>query len=265
LRLSNPISADLDQMRPSILGNLILAVKRNADRGFADVGLFEIGPVFKGTAPDAQPIAIAGIRAGSSPRNWAQPSRAVDAFGAKADALAALEACGAPVGSVQVSADAPAWYHPGRSGCFRLGPVVLGAFGEIHPSILAACDCAGPVVGFELFPAMIPAPRKTGTAKPLLKLEALQPVGRDFAFLVDANVSAEKLVKAIRGADKKLIREVVLFDIYTGKGVEAGKKSVAVGVMLQPLEASLTEAELEGLSKRIEAAVSKDVGGTLRG
>ncbi|MDD5585396.1 MAG: phenylalanine--tRNA ligase subunit beta [Alphaproteobacteria bacterium] len=265
LRLSNPISADLDVMRPSILGNLVQAAGRNADRGFADVGLFEVGPAYRSTSPDGQDPVAAALRAGKTPRHWAQALRAVDAFDAKADALAALAACGAPMASVQVLADAPVWYHPGRSGSLRLGPTLLGYFGELHPSLLAACGAEGPMTGCELFLAAIPAPRASGAARPLLKLDALQPVRRDFAFVVFADVTAEKLIKAVKSADKNLIRDVAVFDVYEGKGVGAGKKSVALSVTLQPAERSLTDAEIEDISSRITAAVAKATGGALRG
>lgn len=265
LRLANPISADLDVMRPSILGNLILAAKRNADRGFADVALFETGPVFKNATPEGQAVVAACVRAGNTPRNWASASRAVDAFDAKADAIAALAAAGAPVASLQVTADAPVWYHPGRSGALRLGPTVLAYFGEIHPAVLTACDADAPVVAAEIFPASIPQSRSNSTAKPLLKLEALQSVERDFAFVVAADVTAAKLIKAVKDADKNLIRDVVVFDVYEGNKIEAGKKSLAVSVVLQPTENSLTDAEIEAVAGRITASVNKSVGAVLRG
>jgi len=265
LRLSNPISADLDVMRPSILGNLVMAAKRNGDRGFADVGLFEVGPAYRDTSPNGQDMIAASVRAGSTPRHWAEKPRAVDAFDAKADALEILAACGAPTSGVQVSADAPAWYHPGRSGSLRLGATVLGYFGELHPTLLTACSAENPIVGCEIFLASIPEARSTGTAKPLLKLEALQPVIRDFAFVVASDVTAEKITKAAKSADKKLIRAVSVFDVYEGKGVEEGKKSIALGVTLQPLDQTLTDKELEDISTRITAAVTKATGATLRG
>ncbi len=265
LRLVNPISTDLDVMRPSVLGNLVLAAKRNADRGFADVGLFEVGPAYRNAMPDGQDCVAAALRAGSSPRHWAAPRRAVDAFDAKADALATLAAAGAPAGSLQVAADAPAWYHPGRSGSLRLGATVLGYFGELHPSLLAACDAEGPMVGCELFLAAIPQPRGNGTAKPLLKLDALQTVARDFAFVVDAAITADKLIKAVRSADKNLIRDVTVFDVYEGERVGVNKKSVALSVTLQPADHTLTDAELEALTTRITAAVTKATGAMLRG
>ncbi|SDG51007.1 phenylalanine--tRNA ligase subunit beta [Roseospirillum parvum] len=272
LTLVNPISSDLDQMRPSILPNLIAAAGRNAARGFPDLGLFEIGPVFTAGTPGAQRPVAAILRAGrSGPRHWRQPPRAWDVFDAKADALAALAAAGAPVDSLQVSADdAPGFYHPGRSGCLRLGPKVLATFGELHPRVLAELDYKGPqggaVVGAEVFLDQIPLPkRKGGPARPLLKASALQPLSRDFAFVLDEAVPASKLVAAIRGVDKKLIVDVGVFDLYQGEHLEPGRKSLAVSVTLQPSEATLTDPEIEAIGQRIVAAAEKATGATLRG
>jgi phenylalanyl-tRNA synthetase beta chain len=265
IRLQNPISSDLDVMRPSILANLLLAAKRNAARGFADVGLFEVGPVYKNASPEGQSIVATSLRCGSTPRHWATATRPTDAFDAKADALAALTAAGAPVDSLQVTADAPSYYHPGRSGALRLGNNVLAYFGEIHPSLLASCDIDTRAAGAEVFIANIPEPRKAGTAKPLLKLEELQPVTRDFAFLCDRKIESAKLLKAVKGVDKKLIADAFVFDVYEGDKVAADKKSVALCVTIQPQDHSLTEEELESLASRISAAVTKATGATLRG
>ncbi|MFA5041493.1 MAG: phenylalanine--tRNA ligase subunit beta [Bdellovibrionales bacterium] len=262
VRLVNPISSDLGVMRPSILPNLLAAAKRNADRGFADAGLFEVGPVFKNATPEGQSIVAGALRSGNTPRHWAEASRPVDAFDAKADAIAALAAAGAPVAGLQVTTDAPAWYHPGRSGALRLGPTVLAYFGEIHPLLreegVAAAGC-------EVFIANIPVSRTTSTARPLLKLEALQPVMRDFAFVVDRGVTASKMIQAVKNADKNMIREVSVFDVYEGDKVAAGKKSIALSVTLQPTDKSLTDAEIEALGAKISASVNKATGAVLRG
>ena len=267
LRVDNPISADLDAMRPSILPNLIVAAQRNADRGFPDLGLFEVGPQYANDTPEGQSLMATGLRAGrTGPKLWDDPGRATDVFMAKADALAALAAAGAPIENLQASADPPAWYHPGRAGCLRLGPKVIAYFGEIHPAILSKLDAKGPMAGFEIFLDEVPLPRaKAGRARPLLKLSAFQPVERDFAFVVDQDLSAAKLLNAARQADKKLVTGVRLFDVYQGKGLPEGKKSLAINVTLQPESATLTEAEIEGFSKRLVAAVEKATGGTLRG
>ncbi len=264
LRLINPISSDLDVMRSSIVGNLVLAARRNADRGYGNAALFEVGPTYQNQTPEGQALVATTLRAGQTPRHWADKARAVDVFDAKADALAALAAAGAPMASVQVEAKAPSWYHPGRSGSLRLGPVLLGHFGEVHPDVLAACDATAPMVISEVFLGNIPAPRSADTAKPLLKMEALQPVARDFAFVLDEGISAEKLIAAIKKADKALIRDVVIFDVYQGKGVEAGKKSLALSVTLQPADHTLTDGELESLSTVITQAAEKAVGAVLR-
>ncbi|QQP88910.1 phenylalanine--tRNA ligase subunit beta [Skermanella sp. TT6] len=267
LRLLNPISSDLDVMRPSILPNLIQAVGRNADRGYPDTGLFEVGPVFRDPSPQGQDTVAAGVRSGTLvPRQWAEKQRPVDAFDVKADALAVLEAAGAPTGNLQVTTDAPAWYHPGRSGVLRLGPTVLARFGEVHPEVLDALGAKGAVAAFEVMLDAVPVPKKKGgTAKPLLRLSLFQPIQRDFAFLVDASVEAEKLVRAAKGADKGLITDVSVFDVYQGQGIDPGTKSLAITVTIQPTGKPLTEAEIDAVGAKVVAAVSKATGGTLRG
>lgn len=267
LQLANPISSDLDALRPSVLPNLILAAGRNAARGFPDLGLYEVGPQFHGGEPGDQKLVAAGIRAGrTGPRHWAAPPRAVDAFDAKADAIAALAAIGAPVDNLQVSTDAPAWYHPGRSGCLRLGPNVLAAFGEIHPGVLRQLDVKGPIVGFEVYLENVPLPKPKATkARPLLQASPFQPVDRDFAFVVDSAVEADALVRAARGADRQLITDVTVFDLYEGPNMPEGKKSLAINVTLQPRERTLTDEDIEFVSKKIISNIEKATGGTLRG
>ena len=266
LTLANPISADLDVMRPSILPNLLAAAQRNADRGFPNGALFEIGPFYKDDTPEGQTATATGLRSGSTgTKRWDDPGRPVDALLAKADALAALSAAGVVGESLQVTADAPAWYHPGRSGVLKQGNKPLAQFGEIHPGILAAMGIAGPAVGFEVFLDAVPAPRaRSGKARPLLMLSPFQPVERDFAFVVDESVAAETLLRAARGVDRKLIADVRLFDVYRGKGVDPGKKSLAITVVLQPVEATLTDEAIEAFSQKLIAAVEKTTGGTLR-
>jgi phenylalanyl-tRNA synthetase beta chain len=266
LHLLNPISADLDVMRPSILPNLIQAVGRNADRGYADAGLFEVGPMFRDPSPQGQDTVAAGVRSGVMvPRQWAQKQRPVDAFDAKADALAVLDQVGAPTANLQVTTDAPGWYHPGRSGVLRLGATVLARFGELHPEVLDVLGVKGPVVAFEVMLDAVPLPKKKGgTARPLLRLSMFQPVQRDFAFVVDASVEAEKLVRAAKGADKTLISDVAVFDVYQGQGIEPGRKSLAIAVTIQPTAKPLTEPEIDAIGAKIVAAVAKATGGTLR-
>ena len=265
LVLANPISSDLGVMRSSLLPNLISALQRNADRGRDDLALFEVAPVYAGDQPADHSNAAGGARASTPPRHWQGASASADVFTVKADAFAALEAAGAPVASLQTSADAPDYFHPGRSGVLRLGPKALAHFGEIHPRILKAMDVDGPVFGFEVFLDTIPeAKKKPAKTKPALDASELLPLTRDFAFVVDESVAAETLLKAVRGAEKKLIADVSLFDVYQGKGVAEGKKSLAVEVTLQPREKTLTDEEIEAVSARIVAQVEKATGGVLR-
>ncbi|HVY12489.1 MAG TPA: phenylalanine--tRNA ligase subunit beta, partial [Alphaproteobacteria bacterium] len=266
LLLQNPISAELDAMRPSILPNLLLAAKNNAARGFPDLGLFEIGPVYRSAEPDGQSLQAAGLRAGLvQPRHWSGKERAADVFDAKADAMAALEAAGVPPSSLQTAREAAGWYHPGRSGVLKQGTLTFAQFGEIHPAILQKLDIRGPVAAFEVFLDALPALKASGPARSLLNLPDLQPVRRDFAFILDEAVEAEKLVRAVKNAGRELISDVTVFDVYVGEGVPKGQKSLAVEVRLQPREKTLTEAELDALSDKITAAANKATGAVLRG
>jgi len=266
LRLLNSIDATLDTMRPSILPNLIDAAARNEARGLSDPALFEVGPQYKDATPAGQRTMATGLRHHMAvPRNWAGPARTVDLFDAKADALAVLAAIGAP-DTLSVQSGAPDWYHPGRSGALKLGDRVMAYFGELHPEILAAADLKGPVAAFEVFLDAPPLPKaKASKARPKLVLSQFQPLERDFAFLVDAGVEADKLVRAARNADKALVTGARVFDLYAGKGVPDGKKSLAIAVTLQPVERTLTDAEIEAVSNKIVAQVVKATGAVLRG
>jgi phenylalanyl-tRNA synthetase beta chain len=265
LRLVNPISADLVAMRPSVLPGLVEAARRNADRGFPDVALFELGPLYRDDRPDGQTNVAAGLRAGrSGPRDWRERTRDVDLYDAKSDALAALAAAGAPVDNLQAGAEPPPWYHPGRAGVLRLGPSELAHFGELHPDVLEALELKPPVAAFEVFLDAVALPR-AARARPPLKLSVFQPVERDFAFVVDRDLPAETLLRAARGVDRRLVSDIRLFDVYEGAGLPDGKKSLAIAVALQPQDATLTDPEIEAFSKRLVAAVEKATGGTLRG
>lgn len=265
LLLANPISSDLGAMRPSILPGLIAALQRNADRGAGDLALFELAPQYAGDRPEDQSIAASGARLSAPPRHWQGAAAKADAFTVKADALAALEAAGAPLAALQTTADAPAWYHPGRSGVLRLGPKALAFFGELHPRVLKAMDVGGPVHAFEvLLDAIPPAKARAAKTRPALDAPELLALTRDFAFVVDESVAAETLIRAVAGADRKLIAAVALFDVYRGKGVADGKKSLAVEVRVQPRDRTLTDEEIEALSARIVAQVAKATGGVLR-
>ena len=266
LRLANPIIDDLDEMRPSVLPNLIMAAQRNSNRLMSNLALFEEGAVFTSTDETGQHSVISGLRTGmSSEKHWAQTPRKVDAFDAKADCEDALRAAGFDPDGLQIITPAPAWYHPVRSGQFCLGPKkVLAHFGQIHPRVLKAMGFKGQAVGFELFLEQIPQPKNKTNSRQRFAPSAFNPVERDFAFVVDQDCSAATVIKLAKSADRTLIKDVRLFDVYQGQGVPEGKKSLAITVVLQPLSASLDEVALEAVSSKIIAAVSKTTGAELR-
>jgi phenylalanyl-tRNA synthetase beta chain len=272
LALANPIAAELSDMRPSLIPGLIMAAQRNVDRGFPDTALFEVGQIFKGDRPEDQLIAVSGLRHGlakatGNGRHWSSKAEPADVFDAKADAFAVLAATGAPMQALQVVPGGPPWFHPGRSGTIQIGPQnILGHFGELHPATIAALKAEGPLVAFEVILDRIPEPKARPTrAKPLLELSQFQPVERDFAFVVDSTVKAADIVRAAQNVDKKIISNVIVFDVYEGKGIEPGKKSIAIAVTIQPREKTMTDAEIDTLSGKIVAEVTKRTGGLLRG
>ena len=272
LALANPIASDLSDMRPSLIPGLVAAAQKNADRGIDDSGLFEVGQIFKGDRPQDQVTSACGVRRGLSSaaglgRHWRNGSGMADAFEVKADALAVLAAAGAPVQALQIVPGGPAWFHPGRSGTIQIGPQnVLGHFGELHPRALEALKTEGPLAAFEVILEKIPEPKARVTrAKPLLEISAFQPVTRDFAFVVDRAVKSADILRAAQSADKKLVTGASVFDLYEGKGIEPGKKSVAIAVTIQPREKTMTDAEIDALAGKIVAEVTKKTGGTLRG
>jgi len=271
LALANPIAAELSDMRPSLIPGLIAAAQRNADRGFPDVALFEVGQVFRGDQPDDQLTAACGVRralakASGIGRQWSSKAADVDAFDVKGDALAVLAGAGAPAQAMQILPGGPAWFHPGRSGIIQIGPQnVLGHFGELHPRILEALDAEGPLVAFEVILERIPEGKARATrAKAVLDLSAFQPVTRDFAFVVDRAVKAGDIVRTAQAVDRKLIAGVSVFDVYEGQGIEPGKKSVAIAVTIQPRDKTMTEQEIDALGAKIVAEVGKRQGGVLR-
>lgn len=270
VRLANPISADMSHMRPSLLPGLLAAAARNQSRGFLDLALFEIGPVFHGGEPGEEELLATGLLIGhTGPRDVHGARRAVDVFDAKGDCEAVLEAIGAPQ-KLMVQRAANPWWHPGRSGRLSLGPKnVLAGFGELHPRVLRHYGIKGRAVAFAVHLARVPEPRKAGATRPPLEISDLQPVERDFAFVLDAEVPAIDVLNAARGADKALIADVSVFDEFSGPEAEAqmgaGRKSLAITVRLQPRERTLTEKEIEAVSAKIVEKVAKATGGTLRG
>ena len=267
LILDNPVSSDLNAMRPNLLPNLITAAGRNSDRGIKSVALFEAGNQFYSDKIDGQNFVIAGIRRGQkNERHWQKNSEDINVYDAKADAISILNAIGVKADNAQVVAEAPAWYHPGRSGVIRLGPKnIMAYFGEIHPNILKKLDVKGPLVGFEIMLGNIPLPRsKLGNSRGSLKSSDFQSVERDFAFVVSKDLAAEQLVKVISSVDKKLIDRINVFDVYEGAGIDDGKKSIAVNVRLQPFNKTMTDDEIEEFRQDVISIVIKKTGGTLR-
>lgn len=266
LVLDNPIASDLDCMRPSILPNLIQAAARNADRGFADAALFEIGPIYRGDRPGDQRTVISGLVAPHAARRW-DGGHGDDLYSLKSDLMALLDTLGVNTGALQlVQGQASPWWHPGQSARLQLGPkTVVAEFGAIHPGVLKSLDAEGSMLAFEIDVEALPQAKARPTkARSRLELSSLMPLSRDFAFVVDQGLAAGDLVRAVQGADKHLISQARIFDVYQGPGVPDGKKSLALEVTIQPRDATLTEAEIDALSSRIVAAGEK-LGATLRG
>ncbi len=270
LKLDNPISSEMSDMRPSLLPGLMAAAARNQARGYNDLGLFEVGAEYFGAEPGEQREVAASLRVGQTgPRHWAPGARPVDLWDARADAEAVLNAIGAPIARLMVTRDAPDWLHPGRSACLKLGPKnTLAVFGEVHPKALEAMNVKGPAVACVVYLENAPFPKAKARTRAALAASDLQAVERDFAFVVAADVEAETVLRAARSAEKKLIESVSLFDVFGGAKAEAQfgerKKSVAISVRLQPRDRTLTDEEIEAVAARIVASVTKTTGAELR-
>ncbi|HWY61918.1 MAG TPA: phenylalanine--tRNA ligase subunit beta [Rhizomicrobium sp.] len=265
-QLSNPIASDLDAMRPSLLPSLLAAASRNAARGFSDLNLFEIGAAFQSGMPGSQTTNAAGLIMGVGIRDWSKSGHPADAFDAKGAMLSGLEAAmGSPL-TAPVTGGAPGWFHPGRSGVIALGPKQIAHFGELHPRILVAFDIKVPASAFEIILDALPESKSSGPktkTKAQFSPSPFQAIERDFAFVVDRNVAAGDIFRAVKNAERVLIDSVTLFDVYEGKGVPDGKKSVAIAVRLQPKDKTLTDAEIEAVAQKIIAAALK-LGAALR-
>ena len=264
--LFNPIAADLDEMRPSVLPNLLLAVKNNTARGYGNVALFEVGPEFYGRKPGEQNQVAAGVRCGmTAKKDWNGSARAYDVFDAKADALAAIAAANGPFENAQITLDAPAYYHPGRSGTLRLGKNVLAYFGEIHPGVLKKFGIKQRVMAFEVILSNIPLPRSSNDkAKKKLELSAFQPVDKDLAFVVDKTVPAVNLMTAAKTADREFIADVRVFDVYEGENLAEGKKSIALALTFQPKDKTFTDQDIENLMNKVIQEMKKKCNAELR-
>lgn len=259
--LENPISSEMSHMRPSLLPGLLQAAARNQTRGFADLALFEVGPVWSGGEPEDQEVLACGILVGhTGPKDVHGARRPVDVYDAKADAEAVLHALGAPA-KVQFQRGLSDWWHPGRSARMALGKTSLAGFGELHPKVLDAMDIKGPAVGFAVHIKNVPVPKSKSATRPALHLNDLQAVERDFAFVVDTAVEAITLVNAAKGADKALVDDVRVFDEYL---MGDGQKSLAITVRLQPTDATLTDKDIEAVSAKIVEKINKATGGSLR-
>ena len=264
--LFNPIAADLDEMRPSVLPNLLLAVKNNTARGYGNVALFEVGPEFYGRKPGEQNQVAAGVRCGmTAKKDWNGSARAYDVFDAKADALAAIAAANGPFENAQITLDAPAYYHPGRSGTLRLGKNVLAYFGEIHPGVLKKFGIKQRVMAFEVILSNIPLPRSSNDkARKKLELSAFQPVDKDLAFVVDKTVPAINLMTVAKTADREFIADVRVFDVYEGENLPEGKKSIALALTFQPKEKTFTDQDIENLMNKVIQEMKKKCNAELR-
>jgi phenylalanyl-tRNA synthetase beta chain len=263
--LDNPISEDLKVMRASLLPGLVRAASRNLDRGASSVRLFESGRRY---LPNGEKPTLTLVATGDKQsRHWQNGKATLfDVFDAKAEALAVLEACGVAVEKLQAMADAPTWFHPGRSGSLKLDPRnALAHFGEMHPETLKTLDIKGPVIAVEIYLDAIPQAKSTKRARAKYAPNALQTVTRDFAFLVKDDVPAQKLLIAIKGADKEHISDVSLFDRFAGQGIEPGHVSLAVQVTLQPHIQAFTAEQLDMIAEKVIAAALKATGATLRG
>ena len=264
--LFNPIAADLDEMRPSVLPNLLLAVKNNVARGYGNVALFEVGPEFFGRKPGEQNQVAAGVRCGmTAKKDWNGSARAYDVFDVKADALAAIAAANGPFENAQITLDAPAYYHPGRSGALRLGKNVLAYFGELHPAVLKKFGIKQRVMAFEVVLSNIPLPRTSNDkAKKKLELSSFQPVDKDLAFVVDKTVPAINLITAAKTADREFISDVRVFDVYEGENLPEGKKSIALALTFQPKDKTFTDQDIENLMNKVIQEMKKKCNAELR-
>ncbi len=271
LQLANPISVEMSTMRPGLLAGLLVAAQRNRNRGFDDVALFELGQAYLDDTAEGQMELASGVRMGHSQlsghgRHWRGTAGEADLFDVKADAAAILASLGVDVAKAQVTRDAPAWFHPGKSGVIRLGPkMVLAHFGEIHPATLKLLDIDGPAAAFEVFLHALPPEKRKARAKAPLEASDLLPVRRDFAFVVEKDTEAGQMLRAAGGADKTLITDVSVFDVFEGASLGDGKKSIAIEVTLQPTAKTLTDAEIDAVSEKVIAAVRKATGAEIRG
>jgi len=270
IKLSNPISSDLDVLRSSLYSNLMISAKKNIHRNFEDLMLFEIGPVFKGSKPGEQSTMIGAIKTGKySRKNWIEKERNFDVYDIKNDALRTLNEVGINSDKIIVSNKTKKWYHPGRSGLLSLGSFSgpeLAFFGEIHPFIIKKLDLrTDNVLGFEIILDNIPVlKKKIREAKPQFIVSDYQKVVRDFAFVIEEKYSSGEIINLVKKIDKELIKNVKIFDVYQGDNIAPGKKSIAFNVTLEPKDKTLSDNDIEKVSNKIISEVQEITGATLR-
>ncbi|WP_316353309.1 phenylalanine--tRNA ligase subunit beta [Candidatus Trichorickettsia mobilis] len=265
LVLINPISVDLDYMRPSIVPNLLAIIAKNQARGVTDMSLFEIGPVFYGIKPEDEITMISGVRCGNYlPKNCHDAARIVDVFDIKADLAVILSHLELSIDRCQISATKHIYYHPTRSANLSLGKNIIGHFGQIHPTILQHFDIAGEVIAFELNITNIPTSKPKFGRRTEFITSDFQVNYRDYAFIIDVEQPVGNIISYIKNIDKKLIKAVELFDVYNAAKIAIGKKSVAISVQIQADDHTLTEEELLKLHDAIIDGVRKNFGGEIR-
>ena len=270
IEIVNPISSDLNVLRSSIFSNLIFYLKKNLERDFKDISMFEIGPIFTGSKPGEQEIVLAALKCGLASRlNWIEKERKLDVFDAKRDLIQTLCEIGLDQNIINVDNKTPNYYHPGKSGRLFLNEEKAHAaayFGEIHPNILKEIDIkTETLVGFEIFLDNLKLPKKTlNDQKNKFTVSDYQKSERDFAFIVSKNVNAQDLIKAISSVDKKLISNIKVFDVYEGENIPENKKSIAISVTIQSLEKTLNDNDLENINNLIIQTVENKTGAKIR-
>ena len=270
IEIANPIASDLNVLRRSIFSNLTIYLKKNQDRGYPDISLFEIGPIFFGNKPGEQEIVLGALKSGVSNRkSWDSKARNIDVFDVKADAIKTLAELGIEEGDLHISNKTQNYYNPGRSGSVNLksenGPI-LAFFGEMHPAIVSSLDLKEQnVCGFEIFLKNIPEPKKKyRLAKKNYFVSEFQKSERDFAFVIDKNYKAGEIEKLISEVDKDIIKKVLIFDVFEGGNMPEGKKSIAINVTIQSMNKTLSQKDLDQVSQKIINIVKAKTGGTIR-
>ena len=270
IEIVNPISSDLNVLRNSIFSNLISYLRKNLDRGFKDISLFEIGPVFFGSEPGKQETVIGGLNSGKKSRtSWLEDSRNVDVFDAKQVVIQTLEEAGFNPDKLFIDDDTPNYFHPGKSGRVFLNKGkenLVAYFGEMHPNIIKKLDIkTEALIGFEIFMDNLKVAKKSlKDQKSKFEVSDYQKSERDFAFIVDKNFISQDLTDVIYSVDKNLIKDVKIFDVYEGENIPKDKKSIAINVTIQSLEKTLKEQDLELLNKSIIESVEKKTGAKIR-